>query len=691
MNELFSSIAIHQEQAKNHKQRIFLILSGNRSKCNNLAEQIAKYTKLGPIVSINTLNFQSGYSKSNSDAKHYLGQNIDTLIYDAFAGFDPDAFGILTGAIRGGGCCILICPNLSEWPDYNDPENDRISVYGHDTSNISGYYLKRIVKIFKRDTDVVYKNDILCCRILPLYLENSPTQDDLPTLDQKHIIAELLTFSQSTNLPSNVVITADRGRGKSAAMGIAAARMILQKSDIELCICAPKRKNLDTFFKHFNAEFDLQNKQQNTLLKISFYAPDTLLKKMPDLDLLFIDEAAAIALPILEKIICSFSKIIFSTTVHGYEGAGRGFFLRFSKILKHHNHHSLNKTLSTPIRYSENDPLEAAVSKLLMLDAQITDIPRHVEQLQINARLEEINHQHLLDNEALLLEVFALLVQAHYQTKPLDLRHIMDGANLKCYILRHNDLIIGSALVAIEGSIDNNTLKQCIMHGERRPRGHLLPQILSYQHLQSEYLTFKIARIVRIVIHPKLQNQGYGSMLLKKLEEKLIQEKHDALGACFGKSIALTRFWEKNGYSLLHISSRKNASSGLRSAVVLKGVSDNAIFAQRHSQKRYLRNHNSKICERLTTKDLEEIRSYCERSRNYEASESALIRFYSRYIRCVSDPSHEIIKNKVLKHASWNQVCSSYKLHGRRECENIIKSTTREVLAQNALSELPNK
>ncbi len=684
MHQLLHLISKLQQEAKAINQRLFIVLDGDRLSCNNLAQQITVSTTQAIVVSVNTLGRKTGNTISNTHARCYLGHDIDLLIYDAYGGFDPDAFGILVGAIRGGGVCILICPRLSEWSTFKDPENERITVYGHKAVDISGFYLERLAGIISCDTNLVFENDSINCRVLPLNTTNASARLTLSTVEQKSIISDILSLIQSNVFRSNMIITADRGRGKSAAMGIAAAKALQQNSKLKFGITAPRRRNTDTFFKHFGSETDLMNIKPTT---IDFFSPDALLINLPSLDILFIDEAAAIPLPVLGDIVASFPIIIFSTTVYGYEGAGRGFALRFTTVLRRYKHQSEIRVLTVPIRYAENDPLEIEANKLLMLNAQINEISVDFNAFNNEPTLERLSSRYLLNNESQMAEIYALFVQAHYQTKPLDLRHIMDGANLSCYVIRQNGITLGAVLLAHEGSIYDELLTQQILHGERRPKGHLLPQILSYQHLQPNYLEFRIARIVRIVIRPELQHKGFGSILLKKLEYKLRRQGLDAMGACFGDDDILSTFWEKNGYAVLHRGNRRNASSGLRSAIVLKSFSANATTEQAKSQNRYLRNLGENIGIRYTDKDLDEITSYCLRRRDYAASEKALIRFFSRNSRYLSGLSQKIIIDKVLQSASWKSVCRDHKLRGRSDCESRIKSAAINILKhKNTLS-----
>ena len=44
-----------------------------------------------------------------------LGTEAGTLVFDAHSGFDPDAFGAASGALRWGGLLLLLTPLLDEW------------------------------------------------------------------------------------------------------------------------------------------------------------------------------------------------------------------------------------------------------------------------------------------------------------------------------------------------------------------------------------------------------------------------------------------------------------------------------------------------------------------------------------------------------------------------------------------------
>ena len=109
--------------------------------------------------------------------------------------------------------------------------------------------------------------------------------------------------------------------------------------------------------------------------------------KLSQAELLIIDEAAAIPLPTVKKLMGPYL-VFLSSTVNGYEGTGRSLSLKLvnnlrKQSLKSHNNNKNNKnnkknkenarrlreiTLDEPIRYSYNDPIELWLNDLLCLN-----------------------------------------------------------------------------------------------------------------------------------------------------------------------------------------------------------------------------------------------------------------------------------------------------------------------------------
>ena len=87
--------------------------------------------------------------------------------------------------------------------------------------------------------------------------------------------------------------------------------------------------------------------------EIEFIAPDELaltLQTEPEFSQsawLLVDEAAMIPLPLLQECSQYFQHIVFSTTIHSYEGTGRGFELKFKrKIHRTFQHFELKQPLT---------------------------------------------------------------------------------------------------------------------------------------------------------------------------------------------------------------------------------------------------------------------------------------------------------------------------------------------------------
>ena len=253
--------------------------------------------------------------------------------------------------------------------------------------------------------------------------------------------------------------------------------------------------------------------------------------------------------------------------MHGYEGTGRGFNLRFIPYLKQTRSNLRIAELKSPIRYGVNDPLEKKINQLLALDADFYDVTLNSRQRPI---IKELSQAQLAQKPILLKQLFAVLVMAHYQTSANDLRHLLDGNNLRIFVSIQDEKNLAAALVAIEGNIQGE-LAEHILNGVRRPQGNLLAQSIAMLTGELTSLASSYARIVRIAVNPHCQNNMIGTQLLQAVENELANDV-DYIGASFGAESKLISFWANQQYSLVKLGQKQDKSSGEHSCLVLKGL-----------------------------------------------------------------------------------------------------------------------
>src|SRR5690554_6372834 len=188
---------------------------------------------------------------------------------------------------------------------------------------------------------------------------------------------------------------------------------------------------------------------------------------------LLIDEAAAIPAAMLGAWLAAFPRIAFATTVHGYEGSGRGFALRIRKRLERQAPDWQQYHLAAPIRWSVDDPLEPLVNQLLLLDA---DPPAAVPLAPLF--LQRWQQAQLAVDEQALRAVFGLLVQAHYRTAPGDMQRLLDEPGLSITTLISGDQIQAVSMCVHEGGLAPD-LDERVARGDRNLPGHLLAPSLA--------------------------------------------------------------------------------------------------------------------------------------------------------------------------------------------------------------------
>ena len=337
---------------------------------------------------------------------------------------------------------------------------------------------------------------------------------------------------------------------------------------------APRKSACKTLFKHALQTLGATgNRDGESDKNLKFIAADRAVSQRLDCDLLIVDEAAGLPLNHLRRLLKQYPRIAFASTVHGYEGSGRGFALRFNEILDAQAPGWSQVVLNEPVRYAANDPLEKTIFQSLMLNAS-ADAPACPEEFLVDeVEFKKINRDDLFRDEMLLRSVFGLLVMAHYRTRPLDLRQLLDGPNVRVWIACWQHRVIATALICREGDIDQE-LAVKIFNGERRPRGHLLAQTLAGHLGITEAASAEGDRIMRIVVHPNWRGRGIGSRLVSEVKEAARRDRLDWFGVSFGATRQLLYFWGAVGLVPIYVGNRREPSSGAHSVMMAAALSE---------------------------------------------------------------------------------------------------------------------
>ncbi|MDH5735801.1 MAG: GNAT family N-acetyltransferase, partial [Gammaproteobacteria bacterium] len=526
------------------------------------------------------------------------------------------------------------------------------------------------------------------------------------TVDQQRVVDAIVQgVFHNQQLP--IVLISDRGRGKSSALGLAAGVLISQGLK-NIIVTAPRLSVSEPVFYHSNRIIDDANLSRGKLTwqdgLIKFIAPDALLNNRPEADLLIVDEAAAIPLNMLEQFLHSYPSIVFATTIHGYEGTGRGFALKFNKILDQFSPGWKQFNMNTPVRWAEDDPVEQWIDKMLCLDAELSVVSDMNSIVTTDCDFKLLNRDELLSNENKLSSISALLVSAHYRTQPSDIKHMLDDPEVRLYTLEYQQSVIAVALMNQEGGFDQ-VLSAEIYRGERRPQGHLLAQTLTLHAGCEQAATLKYARIMRIAVHPQLQHQGFGTFLIKNVieQEKLFV---DAIGTSFGASAELIRFWKKVKLEMVRIGFTQDHASASHSAVMLMPFTDKGeqIFELlRNKFQRYLYTWLSgplkqlsaevrEIIEQdiindtneLTEQDYNDIRSFAYTHRGYETCMWPLKKYLSKYsylLDQLNDTEKNLVQAKIEQDLDWQQVVAMTVISGRSGAIEKLRHVIAKMMA----------
>ncbi|MCD6530051.1 tRNA(Met) cytidine acetyltransferase [Candidatus Bathyarchaeota archaeon] len=531
---------------------------------------------------------------SYDESNRLLGTTNDILILDMSVGARPNDLGRLVETVSGGGLVILHNLDLNFDKPWDTTVHRKLIHPPYDLEDLKPRFEKYFVRKTLENPSVwifdgwkVVKGGALhpkeTDRGKPRIPEKTGASKKLYRLTLTQDQAEALQVVENAMKERGrnvVVITSNRGRGKSALLGLSAA-LLLHLGARKVLVTAPGREEVQTVFEMAEKGLTAMKEKVRKEFKdcwisrlrcdrgvIEFKLPYRALSEGGEIVL--VDEAAGIHVPLLFKLVERFPKIIFASTVHGYEGAGRGFSIRFLKSLEEEKNISLYRVeLKEPIRYAPNDPVEGWLYDVLLLDAEPAEIRGFIETEKCRYLKPDLDFWFEKAEEK-LREFVGIYVLAHYRNRPNDLLILADAPHhLARAVVTDEDDIAVALHLAEEGEMSEDLVEQTLRG--KPPSGNLIPAcIVRYYTPFKDFVKTKGIRVVRIATHPKLMGQGLGSLALEKLCEEAREGNFDWVGASFGADEKLLRFWLKNGFIPIHISPMRNFISGEFSVIVVK-------------------------------------------------------------------------------------------------------------------------
>jgi len=605
-----------REEARATDERRLLALAGDRDACYEAADRAlaAADADRGATTLVGTGDLDCE-RVGPKRADRLLGTTRDCVVLDCHADFRPNAVGRVVGAVEGGGLFVLLLPSLETFPDERTDFDRTLAVPPADLGEVTGRFRRRFaetlrahpgVAVVDADDGTVERDGLTrpAPRLAtPDEPPAAPADRAFPaaayeaclTDDQVDVVRALEALRRDGNA---VVVEADRGRGKSSAAGIAAGALAAEGADV--LVTAPEYRSAREVFARARALLSALGRPVETDRdpprdlrtaeggRVRFAKPTDAADLPGDPDAVVVDEAAALSVRLLERFLAA-ERIAFTTTIRGYEGAGRGFSVRFRDRLAESDREVTEARLDEPIRYAAGDPVEVWAFRALLLDAAPAVDPVVAEATPASTQYRALAPDDLLADERLLREAFGLLVLAHYRTEPDDLARLLDAPNLAVRALVTDEStapgraghVAAVALLAREGGLPADVREH--MYEGGRVRGNMLPDVLTSQLRDEAAGVPEGLRVMRIATHHAVRSRGLGSRLLAEIRTEFDGEL-DWLGVGYGATPELLGFWCANGYRTVQLSTTRNDESGEYSALMLDPLTEaGAALCDRHA------------------------------------------------------------------------------------------------------------
>ncbi|RCI00572.1 killer toxin resistant protein, partial [Rhizopus stolonifer] len=580
---------------------------------NDIKRGIRDVNKEDPFeLFITVTNIRYAYYK---ETQNILGNTYGMCILQDFEAITPNTLARTIETVEGGGMVVLLLKSMNSLKQLYTMTMDVHSRYRTEAhSDIIARFNERfILSLGSCETCLVVDDEL---NVLPISMgknvkplaikqsdEKTPEEIELAelkesladtepvgslvkgtrTIDQAKAVLTFIEAISEKSLRSTVTLTASRGRGKSAALGIAMASAVAYGYS-NIFVTSPSPENLKTLFEFVFKTFDALGYEEHldydivqstnpdfnkAIVRVNIFKQhrQTIQYIQPQdahvlgqAELVVIDEAAAIPLPLVRKLLGPYL-VFMASTINGYEGTGRSLSLKLIQQLREQSRgitakeddnegvvvgrdlqakktegadaslggRSLKEVkLDEPIRYAPNDPVEKWLNKLLCLDASV--VSKNIQGCPHPSECElfYVNRDTLFSyhpvSETFLQRMMSLYVASHYKNSPNDLQLMSDAPAHHLFVLlppvNEKTTSLPDPLVVVqvclEGEISRQSVVNSLSRGQR-PAGDMIPWLISQQYQDDDFASLSGARIVRIATHPDYAKMGYGSRALELL------------------------------------------------------------------------------------------------------------------------------------------------------------------------------
>ncbi|KAF9048951.1 DUF699-domain-containing protein [Panaeolus papilionaceus] len=551
-----------------------------------------------------------------------LGNTYGMCVLQDFEAITPNLLARTIETVEGGGLVVLLLKTMSSLKQLYTMTMDvhaRYRTSSHD--DVVARFNERFILSLGSCPDCLVLDDEL--NVLPISRGKDITPiADVPGKEKEHEtelkelkdslsdtkpVGDLIKLTKTTNqaqalltfidaiaektLSSTVTLTAGRGRGKSASLGLAIAAALAHGYS-NIFVTSPSPENLKTLFdfvfkgldalgyeEHLDYDIAAVPIQNTTggasgeggkaIVRVNVFRDhrQTIQYIQPEdahvlgqAELVIIDEAAAIPLPLVRNLVGPYL-IFMASTINGYEGTGRSLSLKLIQQLRESTRPSLSKgasadvaettastskkptikappkvrtlreiKLETPIRYAPGDEIEKWLNSLLCLDATI--LPRslstqgcpHPSTCELFYVSRDTLFSYHPASEVFLQRMMALYVASHYKNQPNDLQLLSDAPAHHLFVLlppiKDDESHLPEPLVVLQVALEGKISRAAIMDGLGRgirAGGDMIPWLIAQQFQENRFAELSGARVVRVACHPDYASMGYGSRALEAL------------------------------------------------------------------------------------------------------------------------------------------------------------------------------